>query len=78
MHLVRAHLEGSCAVLPRGLMEAPYMDANEAKPSSNLAQNELEKSRLDWTSEKVRRVQQDAQIRWVYPDGGSELDPHLA
>jgi hypothetical protein len=58
-------------VFLRGIMEAPDMDADSTKPSINLAQHELDRSRADWLAEKVRRAQRDAQrdaqVNWAYP-----------
>jgi hypothetical protein len=48
-------------------MEAPDMDADKPKLSINLAQHELDKSRTDWSAEKLRRTQRDAEVNWVYP-----------
>ena len=43
------------------------MDADTPKLSINLAQHELDKARADWSAEKVRRGQSDAEVNWVYP-----------
>jgi hypothetical protein len=56
-------------------MEAPDMDADSTKPSINLAQHELDRSRADWSAEKVRRAQLDAQVNWSYPSDKPNSDP---
>lgn len=43
------------------------MDADKLNTSINLAQHELDKARTDWSAEKVRRAQRDAEVNWVYP-----------
>ena len=52
------------------------MDADTPKPSINLAQHELDKSRADWSAEKVRRTQRDAEVNGVHP--GDKLRPDAA
>ncbi len=50
------------------------MDADTSKLSINLAQHELDKSRADWSAEKLRRARMEAEVSWVYPAGSTKSD----
>jgi hypothetical protein len=63
----RSYMYIAHEVFLRGIMEAPDMDADSPKPSINLAQHELDRSRADWSAEKIRRAQREAQVNWAYP-----------
>lgn len=50
------------------------MDADTSTLSINLAQLELDKSRADWSAEKLRRAQGRSERTWVYPAGSTKPD----
>lgn len=50
------------------------MDADAPKLSINLAQDELDRARAQWSADKARRAQGQAERNWAYPAGSATPD----